>query len=86
MYDKPHGVCNAVCLPEVMDYSKEYCIEKYAQAAYAMGLSFTSNEEGACAAVEAVRTLSTDVGIPPSQVLVFQKTSIAKLPLNRLRT
>ena len=73
MYDKPHGVCNAVCLPEVMDYSKEYCIEKYARIAYAMGISFTNNEEGARAAVEAVRKLSADVGIPPFSTFGISK-------------
>jgi len=65
MYDRPHGVCNAVCLPEVMDYSKAYCTEKYARVASAMGLRFFSPEEGADAAVAAVRRLSADVGIPP---------------------
>ena len=65
MYDKPHGVCNAVCLPEIMDYSKDYCIPKYARLAAAMDLEFSSAEEGAAAAVEAVKKLSKDVGIPP---------------------
>ncbi|MCE5201857.1 MAG: iron-containing alcohol dehydrogenase [Synergistaceae bacterium] len=65
MYDKPHGVCNAVCLPEVMDYSKEYCIEKYSRAAKAMGLTFSTEAEGAAALVAAVRKMSEDVGIPP---------------------
>lgn len=65
MYDKPHGVCNAVCLPEIMDYSKDSCIEKYARVAAAMGLEFSTQEEGAAAAVDEVRRLSEDVGIPP---------------------
>jgi alcohol dehydrogenase len=64
MYDKPHGVCNAVCLPEVMDYSKDCCIEKYARVAKAMGISFASDNEGALAAVAEVNKLSHDVGIP----------------------
>lgn len=64
MYDKSHGVCNAVCLPEVMDYNKGYCTGKYARVAQAMGAVFGSDEEGALAAVEEVRRLSRDVGIP----------------------
>lgn len=64
MYDKPHGVCNAICLPEVMDYSKEYCIEKYARIACAMGIPFATDVDGANAAVQAVRELSMDVEIP----------------------
>ncbi|MDR3255317.1 MAG: iron-containing alcohol dehydrogenase [Synergistaceae bacterium] len=65
MYDKPHGVCNAVCLPEVMNYSRDFCVRKYADVGRAMGLSFSSDEQGADAAVAAVRELSDDVGIPP---------------------
>jgi len=64
MYDKPHGVCNAVCLPEIMDYSRDYCTSKYARLASAMSLQFSSEEEGAIAAVKEVRKLSKDVGIP----------------------
>jgi alcohol dehydrogenase len=73
MYDMPHGVCNAVCLPEVMDYSKDYCIEKYANVARAMGLRFSSDSEGAGAAVAEVRKLSGCVAIPP-----FSSFGIAK--------
>ena len=64
MYDKPHGVCNAVCLPVVMDYSKNHCIEKYARIAKAMGINYASEMEGAEAAVAEVKKLSSDVGIP----------------------
>jgi alcohol dehydrogenase len=73
MYDKPHGVCNAVCLPEVMNYSRDHCVGKYADIARAMGLAFASDSEGADAAVSATQKLSDDVGIPP-----FQSFGIAK--------
>jgi alcohol dehydrogenase len=65
MFDLPHGICNSVCLPEVMEYSKGCCAEKYADIARAMGLRFSSDEEGADAAVAAVKKLSDEVGIPP---------------------
>jgi len=69
VYDKPHGVCNSICLPEVMDYSKDFCIEKYSNVAKAMGLPFSSHEEGAAAAVREIRKLSDDVGIPAFKTL-----------------
>ena len=69
VYDKPHGVCNAICLPEVMDYSKDYCVEKYSNVAKAMGLPFSSREEGAAAAVAEVRKLAGDVGLPAFKTL-----------------
>lgn len=65
LYDLPHGVCNAIFLPYVMAYNKPYCIEKYARVAKAMGLSFDTTEEGASAAVEAVKKLTQDVQLPP---------------------
>ena len=64
VYDLPHGMCNAIFLPYVMEYNMNYCQEKYARVAKAMGLSFSSIEEGAKAAVEAVKQLCRDVGLP----------------------
>ena len=79
MYDKPHGVCNAICLPEVMDYSKDFCIEKYSNVAKAMGLVFSSDEEGAVAAVEEIRRLSEDVGIPLFKTLGIHESEFVEL-------
>jgi len=78
-YDKPHGVCNAICLPEVMDYSKDSCVEKYANVAKAMGLPFSSDEEGAVAVVEETRRLSEDVGIPPFMTLGIDESEFAEI-------
>ena len=64
MCDLPHGMCNAIFLPYVMEYNLEYCTEKYARVAQAMGLSFSSPEEGAAAAVQAVKDLCRAVGLP----------------------
>lgn len=38
MYDLPHGVCNAVCLPYVMEYCLESNIIRYARLGQAMGV------------------------------------------------
>ena len=67
MYDTPHGVANAIILPTVMEYNAEATGEKYRDIAKAMGVEGTENmtqEEYRKAAVDAVRQLSLDVGIP----------------------
>lgn len=67
VYDTPHGVANAILLPTVMEYNAECTGEKYRDIAKAMGVEGTENMSQAeyrKAAVEAVRQLSKDVGIP----------------------
>lgn len=67
LYDTPHGVANAIILPTVMEYNAEATGEKYKYIAQAMGVQGTENmsqEEYRKAAVDAVRQLSIDVGIP----------------------
>ena len=66
LYDTPHGVANAIILPTVMEYNAEYTGEKYKDIAEAMGVDTTgmSQEEYRKAAVDAVKKLSQDVGIP----------------------
>ena len=67
VYDTPHGVACAMMLPIVMEYNAECTGEKYREIARAMGVANVdamSQEEYRKAAVEAVRKLSQDVGIP----------------------
>ncbi len=67
LYDTPHGVANAIILPTVMEYNAEYTGDKYKYIAAAMGVEGTESmtvAEYRAAAVEAVRKLSADVGIP----------------------
>ena len=64
MYDLPHGICNAIFLPFVMEYNMDYCIDRYARVAKAMGLDFETDEEGAAKAVEYVKQLTVDVQLP----------------------
>ena len=66
VYDTPHGVANAIILPTVMEYNAPCTGEKYKYIAEAMGVDTTgmSQEEYRKAAVDAVRKLSADVGIP----------------------
>ena len=67
LYDTPHGVANAIILPVVMAYNAEATGEKYREIAKAMGVPGTekmSQKEYRAAAIEAVRKLGEDVGIP----------------------
>ncbi len=67
VYDSPHGIANAIILPAGMEYNAEATGDKYKYIAAAMGVEGTENmsvEEYRTAAVEAVRRLSQDVGIP----------------------
>ena len=66
-YDTPHGVACAMMLPIVMEYNQECTGEKYREIARAMGIQGVddmSQDEYRKAAVDAVRKLSEDVGIP----------------------
>ncbi|MDY2946968.1 MAG: lactaldehyde reductase [Mannheimia varigena] len=67
-YDTPHGIANAVLLPYVMEFNKNYTGEKYREIARAMGVKGVDEmiqEEYRNAAIQAVQQLSQDVGIPP---------------------
>ena len=67
LYDTPHGIANAIILPTVMEYNAEATGEKYKHIAAAMGVKGTEDmtvEEYRKAAVDAVKKLSSDVGIP----------------------
>ena len=65
-FDIAHGVANALLLPIVMEFNMPACEAKYVEIAKAMGVDVTgmSVAEGAVAAVEAVKKLSLDLGIP----------------------
>ena len=67
VYDTPHGVACAMMLPIVMEYNADCTGEKYREIARALGVKGVdemSVEEYRKAAVDAVRKLSEDVGIP----------------------
>ena len=65
-YDIPHGIANALLLPVVMQYNAESSIDKYVDIARAMGVKVDnlSPQKAAQAAVDAVKSLATRVGIP----------------------
>lgn len=78
-YDTPHGVANAIILPTIMEYNAEYTGEKYRDIAKAMSIKGTENmtqEEYRKAAIDAVRKLSNDVGIPCDLKQIVKKEDI----------
>ena len=67
LYDTPHGIANAIILPTVMEYNAEVTGDKYKHIAKAMGVNGTdemSVEEYRKSAIDAVKKLSLDIGIP----------------------
>lgn len=79
IYDTPHGIANAIILPTVMEYNAEATGDKYKYIAQAMGVSGTGNmsiEEYRKAAIDAVRKLSQDVGIPADLKEIVKKEDL----------
>ena len=79
VYDTPHGVANAILLPTVMEYNAVATGEKYRDIAKAMGVEGTetmSQEEYRKAAVDAVRKLAADVGIPKDLKAIVKEEDI----------
>ena len=79
LYDTPHGVANAIILPTVMEYNAPETGEKYREIARAMGVKGVdemTQEEYRNAAIEAVKKLSQDVGIPTSLKEIVKKEDI----------
>ena len=79
LYDTPHGVANAIILPTVMEYNAPATGEKYREIARAMGVQGVDSmtqEEYRKAAIDAVRKLSEDVGIPADLKAIVKKEDI----------
>lgn len=78
-YDLPHGVCNAVTLPAVMEYNLDYCVDRYARIALAMGLGDGSVESRARQAVAEVKKLAADIRLPEFKQLGVKEGDFEKL-------
>ena len=79
LYDTPHGIANAIILPTVMAYNAPATGEKYKYIAQAMGVKNTESmtqEEYRKAAIDAVKQLSTDIGIPDNLKDIVKKEDI----------
>jgi lactaldehyde reductase len=82
LYDTPHGVANAIILPTVMEYNAPATGEKYKHIAEAMGVTGTDKmtvEEYRAAAINAVKQLALDVGIPSDLKDIVKPEDVAFL-------
>ena len=79
LYDTPHGIANAIILPTVMEYNADTTGEKYREIARVMGVTGVDNmtqAEYRKAAVDAVKKLAADVGIPSDLKDIVKKEDI----------
>ena len=82
VYDTPHGVANAILLPTVMEYNAPVTGDKYKYIAVAMGVEGAekmTEAEYRTAAVEAVKKLAADVGIPADLKAIVKAEDLAFL-------
>lgn len=87
MYDLPHGVCNAILLPFVEEFNASACGDKLRNVAETMGVDTTgmSTEEANKAAINAIKKLSADIGIPAGlKELGVKKQDIKEMSENAL--
>ena len=87
-YDLPHGVCNAILLPHVQNFNAQVCPERLTDIAQAMGVDVAklTPEQGAQAAIEAIKSLSKDVNIPAGlQALDVKESDFDTLAANALK-
>ncbi|APG23940.1 iron-containing alcohol dehydrogenase [Syntrophotalea acetylenica] len=85
MLNLPHGVCNAIALPVVCEYNLMARLERFGEIAIAMGedISGLSPKAAALKAIEAIRTLSADIGIPSGYAAIgIKESDIQKLAEN----
>ena len=69
IYDAPHGMCNSILLPYVMEYNLPAVQHKYARIARAMGIDQADDTRAAQSAIVRVRELSREIGLPGIRAL-----------------
>ncbi|WP_195988537.1 lactaldehyde reductase [Clostridium sp. D53t1_180928_C8] len=79
LYDTPHGIANAIILPTVMEYNADVTGDKYKYIAIAMGVKGVEDmneSEYRKAAIDAVKKLSSDIGIPKDLTEIVKEEDI----------
>ena len=69
LYDAPHGLCNAILLPYVMEYNLPAIEYKYARIARAMGIEEMDDCKAAMKGIEYIKELSKEIGLPGIKAL-----------------
>ena len=86
-YNIPHGLANAIMLPRVLEFNRPYCMGRLASIAQAMGekVDDLSVDAASKKAIDAVRKLCVDVGIPPLCETKFKMEDVDTLARNALK-
>ncbi len=79
MYDAPHGLCNAILLPYVMEYNLPAVEYKYARIARAMGIDHRDDGQAAVLGIEKIREISKEIGLPGLRSLNIREEDLEKL-------
>jgi len=79
MYDRPHGLCNAIMLPYVMTENLSEVAHKYARVARALGIDERNDELAAVKGIEKIRTISLNIGLPKFSALNISPQDFHKL-------
>ncbi len=79
MYDAPHGLCNAILLPYVMEYNLPEAEYKYARIARAMGIENGDDKQAAILGIEKIRKISKDIGLPSFKSLNIREEDLEEL-------
>lgn len=64
LYDAPHGMCNAILLPYVMEYNLPAAEYKYARVARAMGIDEPDDRKAAVKGIDHIKKMSREIGLP----------------------
>lgn len=87
-YDLPHGVCNAVLLPYVQEYNASVSSSRLKDIASAMGINTSdmTDEQGAQAAIDEIKKISSDIEIPSGlRELGTKEEDLPELTTNALK-
>jgi alcohol dehydrogenase len=79
LYDAPHGACNSIALPAIMEFSMDACVERYARVASCLGLTFSSPREGAEKAVAEVKQMAVDLELPSLSVFGVREEDFGEI-------
>ncbi len=79
IYDAPHGVCNSIILPHVMEYSLDHAAARYARVARAMGSMERDERKAAEEAVGMVKQMVADLKLPSLKQIGVKEADFEKL-------
>ncbi len=79
LYDAAHGVCNAILLPYVMEYSLDHAVDVYSRIGRVMGSTATDDRQAAKDAVEIVKQMVKDIKLPTLKDIGIKAEDIDRL-------